>query len=189
MIKIDTDNTEFQAALHLIEHTHFNVFLTGKAGAGKTTFLRFIRDHVKKKMAIAAPTGVAAVNAGGMTLHSLFQIPPSVYPPNDPRLQPRSGVGHEGVNIFSHFKISKKRRKIFEEIELLVIDEISMVRADLLDVIDKVLRHFGGRHLPFGGKQVLFIGDPFQLPPVTPDEEWEILRHHYESSYFFSAAV
>lgn len=185
---VDTTNKAFKAALLLIEETNFNVFLTGKAGTGKTTFLRYIREHVSKKMAIVAPTGVAAVNAGGMTIHSLFQIPPSVYPPNDPRLQSRSGPGHEGVSIRSHFKISNKRRKLFEELELLVIDEVSMVRADLLDVMDKLLRHYGGvRHLPFGGKQVLFIGDPYQLPPVTPDDEGQILRPHYRSSYFFSA--
>lgn len=187
-MNIDTSNKAFKAALLLIEETNFNVFLTGKAGTGKTTFLRYIRDHIQKKMAVVAPTGVAAVNAGGMTIHSLFQIPPSVYPPNDPRLQSRSGPGHEGVSIRSHFKISNKRRKLFEELELLVIDEVSMVRADLLDVMDKLLRHYGGvRHLPFGGKQVLFIGDPYQLPPVTPTDEGEILRPHYRSSYFFSA--
>jgi ATP-dependent exoDNAse (exonuclease V) alpha subunit len=183
---VDTNNKSFQAALLLLEETNFNVFLTGKAGTGKTTFLKYIKQHLGKKMAIMAPTGVAAINAGGMTIHSLFHIPPSVYPPNDPRLQSRS-IGN-GISIRSHFKMSRERKKLFKELELLIIDEISMVRCDLLDVVDKLLRTFGGvRHLPFGGKQVLFIGDPYQLPPVTPDEEWKLLQAHYRSPYFFSA--
>jgi ATP-dependent exoDNAse (exonuclease V) alpha subunit len=185
---IDPKNKAFKAALFLIEATNYNVFLTGKAGTGKTTFLRYIRKHVSKKMAIVAPTGVAAVNAGGMTIHSLFHIPPSVYPPNDPRLRLRAEPDRPGVSIRSHFKMSQQKRKLFKELELLVIDEVSMVRCDLLDVIDRLLRTYGGdRYLPFGGKQVLFIGDPFQLPPVTPDDQWEVLGPHYESSYFFSA--
>lgn len=185
---IDPNNKTFKAALFLIEETNFNLFLTGKAGTGKTTFLRYIRKYVRKKMAIVAPTGVAAVNAGGMTIHSLFHIPPSVYPPNDPRLRGRAEPDNPGVSIRSHFKMSQQRRKLFKELELLVIDEVSMVRCDLLDVIDRLLRTYGGdRYLPFGGKQVLFIGDPFQLPPVTPDDQWELLAPHYRSSYFFSA--
>lgn len=185
---IDPTNKTFKAALFLIEETNFNLFLTGKAGTGKTTFLRYIRKYARKKMAIVAPTGVAAVNAGGMTIHSLFHIPPSVYPPNDPRLRSRAEPDNPGVSIRSHFKMSQQKRKLFKELELLVIDEVSMVRCDLLDVIDRLLRTYGGdRYLPFGGKQVLFIGDPFQLPPVTPDDQWELLTPHYRSSYFFSA--
>lgn len=185
---IDPENKAFKAALFLIEETNYNVFLTGKAGTGKTTFLRYIRKYVGKKMAIVAPTGVAAVNAGGMTIHSLFHIPPSVYPPNDPRLRSRAEPDRPGISLRSHFKMSQERRKLFKELELLVIDEVSMVRCDLLDVIDRLLRMYGGdRYLPFGGKQVLFIGDPFQLPPVTPSDQWEVLAPHYQSSYFFSA--
>ena len=187
-MQVDTTNRAFKAALLLLEETNFNVFLTGKAGTGKTTFLKYIKNHVRKKTAVVAPTGVAAVNAGGMTIHSLFQIPPSVYPPNDPRLQSKGSVGQGGLSIRSHFKISNQRRKLFKELELLVIDEISMVRCDLLDVLDKLLRTFGGvHHLPFGGKQVLFIGDPYQLPPVAPEDQWDVLEPHYRSPYFFSA--
>jgi len=187
-MRVDTTNRAFKAALLLIEETNFNVFLTGKAGTGKTTFLKYIKSHVQKKTAIVAPTGVAAVNAAGMTIHSLFQIPPSVYPPNDPRLQSKGSVGKGGLSIRSHFKISNQRRKLFAELELLVIDEISMVRCDLLDVLDKLLRTFGGvHHLPFGGKQVLFIGDPYQLPPVAPEDQWDVLEPYYRSPYFFSA--
>lgn len=185
-MEVDTSNKSFQAARFLLEETKFNVFLTGKAGTGKTTFLKYIKERLNKKMAIMAPTGVAAINAGGMTIHSLFHIPPSVYPPNDPRLQLRNKG--KGISIHSHFKMSRERKKLFKELDLLIVDEISMVRCDLLDVVDKLLRTFGGvKHLPFGGKQVLFIGDPYQLPPVTPDEEWEILESHYQSPYFFSA--
>lgn len=188
-MKVDPNNKAFKAALLLIEETNHNVFLTGKAGTGKTTFLRYLKANVAKKMAVIAPTGVAAVNAGGMTMHSLFTIPPSVYPPTDPRLQVRmSGVGKERTSLQTHFKIGSQKRKLFKKLELLVFDEISMVRCDLLDVIDRLLRMYGGRRdLPFGGKQILFIGDAFQLPPVTPPDQWNILRPHYASSYFFSA--
>ncbi len=138
-------------------------------------------------MVIAAPTGVAAVNAGGMTLHSLFQIQPSVYPPNDPRLQ-RVAHGPEKTSIYTHFKLNESRKKLLKEMDMLVIDEISMVRCDLLDVVDRLLRVYGGRtDLPFGGKQVLFIGDAYQLPPVAPTEEWQVLEAHYVSPYFFDA--
>lgn len=188
-MNIDTTNRAFRAARYLVEETNENLFLTGKAGTGKTTFLRFIREHLSKKMAIVAPTGVAAVNAGGMTIHSLFHIAPSVYPPNDPRLR-LSASSHDAdrTTIFQHIRLSADRRKLLENLEVVIIDEISMVRCDLLDVVDRVLRTFGGvADLPFGGKQMIFIGDAFQLPPVAPPEEWHILGRHYDSPYFFSA--
>lgn len=186
---LDPNNKPFQAARMLLEETRDAVFLTGRAGTGKTTFLRRLNAEPPKPMAVVAPTGVAAINARGMTIHSFFQIPPSVYPPNDQRLQRQApSSGKNRTNIFRHFRISKQRKEVFQKMELLVIDEISMVRCDLLDVIDRLLRTFGGDpYRPFGGKQVLFIGDAFQLPPVTPPEEWNILRPHYESPYFFSA--
>ncbi len=188
-MKIDENNRAFRAALLLLEETQYSVFLTGKAGTGKTTFLRYIRRYLDKKMLVVAPTGVAAVNARGMTIHSLFNIQPSVYPPNDPRLRHSAPTSaKDKSSIHNHFKYSRERKKLLQEAELIVIDEISMVRADLLDVIDRLLRTFGGRrHLPFGGKQMLFIGDAFQLPPVTPYEEWDILRPFYSTPYFFGA--
>ncbi|RME95265.1 MAG: helicase [Bacteroidetes bacterium] len=188
-MRVDPQNKAFQAAFYLVEETNHNVFLTGKAGTGKTTFLRYFKQYGTKKAVIVAPTGVAAVNAGGMTIHSLFTIPPSVYPPNDPRLQVRtSGVGAVRTSLQAHFMISKAKRKIFKEMELLIVDEISMVRCDLLDVMDRILRYYGGRRdLPFGGKQLLFIGDAYQLPPVTTSDAWDILRPHYQTPYFFGA--
>jgi ATP-dependent exoDNAse (exonuclease V) alpha subunit len=186
---LDPHNKPFEAARLLLEETRDSLFLTGKAGTGKTTFLRQLQEAPPKPLAVVAPTGVAAVNARGMTIHSLFQIPPSVYPPNDPRLRQRApGSGKDRSTIHSHFKLSKQKKALFRKLELLVIDEISMVRCDLLDVMDQLLRTFGGDpYRPFGGKQVLFIGDAFQLPPVAPQDEWEILCRHYDSPYFFSA--
>lgn len=189
LMKIDPENRAFKAALLLVEETSQNIFLTGKAGTGKTTFLHYIRQHLKKEMAIVAPTGVAAINAGGMTIHSLFQIQPSVYPPNDVRLRRKPTPGDpDKTTIYGHIQLSQSKKELLKKIRLLVIDEISMVRCDLLDVVDRVLRTFGGNPAyPFGGKQILFIGDAFQLPPVAPSEEWSILNPHYESPYFFSA--
>lgn len=192
IMKLDPHNRAFQAALLLIEETRQNIFLTGKAGTGKTTFLHHLKERLGQKMVVVAPTGVAAVNAGGMTIHSLFQIQPSVYVPDDPRLRTKAAPGDpDRSTIHSHIQLSQAKRELLQKIELLVIDEISMVRCDLLDVIDKVLRTFGGGNAayPFGGKQMLFIGDAFQLPPVAPSSEWEILSRHYDSPYFFSAAA
>ncbi|MCB9351221.1 MAG: AAA family ATPase [Lewinellaceae bacterium] len=189
-MNLDPNNKEFNLAVELVKYTSYNLFLTGKAGTGKTTFLRYIKDTIEKPMAIVAPTGVAAINAGGVTIHSLFQIKPSVYSPNDPRLR-RSAKGDstDKSTIYSHFKLSDEKKEVLQKFEVLVIDEISMVRCDLLDVVDRLLRVFGGGNAayPFGGKQVIFIGDAFQLPPVTPDEEWKVLAPHYPSSYFFSS--
>ena len=186
---VDPDNKYFQAALFLARDTSENIFLTGKAGTGKTTFLRYIQRELNKTILTVAPTGVAAINAGGMTVHSLFQIAPGVYPPDDARLQRQARPGDpDRTNIFTHFRYGEERRELLQKADMIVMDEISMVRCDLLDTVDVLLRTFGGdRNRPFGGKQMLFIGDAFQLPPVARDEEWDLLAPHYESPFFFSA--
>ena len=182
--QLDTDNKEFQDALQLITHTRQSVFLTGKAGTGKSTFLKYICEHTKKKHVVLAPTGIAAINAGGVTMHSFFKLPFRPMLPDDPDLSLSHG------RIFDFFKYSKEKRKIITEVELIIIDEISMVRADIIDCVDRILRVFSGNmRLPFGGKQLLFVGDVFQLEPVVPSDQKEILRMFYQSPFFFSARV
>ncbi|MFT3739033.1 MAG: AAA family ATPase [Breznakibacter sp.] len=181
---IDTDNDEFQDALRLIQFTNTSVFLTGKAGTGKSTFLKYICQHTHKKFVVVAPTGIAAINAGGMTIHSFFKAPFRPILPDDPDLSTKDG------RIFDVLKYRKQHVKLIQETELLVIDEVSMVRADLLDFIDRVLRVYTKNlNLPFGGKQLLMVGDVFQLEPVVKGEEWGILRRFYQSPYFFAARV
>lgn len=182
--RLDTDNPEFQTALQLITHTRQSVFLTGKAGTGKSTFLKYICKQTKKKYVVLAPTGIAAINAEGVTLHSFFKLPFRPMMPDDPDLSTKSG------RIFEFFKYTKKHRKLIQEIDLIIIDEISMVRADTIDTIDRILRVFSGnQRLPFGGKQLLFVGDIFQLEPVVPSDQKEILNLFYASPFFFSARV
>ncbi|MDF9831434.1 ATP-dependent exoDNAse (exonuclease V) alpha subunit [Parabacteroides sp. PF5-6] len=182
--QLDTDNKEFQDALRLITHTRQSVFLTGKAGTGKSTFLKYICKHTKKKYVVLAPTGIAAINAEGVTLHSFFKLPFRPMMPDDPDLSTKGG------RIFEFFKYQKKHRKLLQEVELIIIDEISMVRADTIDTIDRILRVFSGNtRLPFGGKQLLFVGDIFQLEPVVPSDQKEILSLFYASPFFFSARV
>lgn len=182
--QLDTNNKEFQDALHLITHTRQSVFLTGKAGTGKSTFLKYICAHTKKKYVVLAPTGIAAINAGGVTLHSFFKLPFRPMLPDDPDLSLKDG------RIFEFFKYRKEHRKILAEVELIIIDEISMVRADIIDCVDRILRVFSGNmRLPFGGKQLLFVGDVFQLEPVVPSDQKEILSLFYASPFFFSARV
>lgn len=180
----DTQNKEFQGALNLIQYTRQSVFLTGKAGTGKSTFLRYICEHTKKKHVVLAPTGIAAINAGGSTLHSFFKLP--FYPllPDDPNFSLQRGRIHE------FFKYTKPHRKLLEELELVIIDEISMVRADIIDAVDRILRVYS-RNLrePFGGKQILLVGDVFQLEPVVKGDERDILNRFYPTPYFFSARV
>lgn len=181
---VDTDNKEFQDALNLIQYTRQSVFLTGKAGTGKSTFLRHICANTKKKYVVLDPTGIAAINAGGSTMHSFFKLP--FYPilPDDPNLSLQRGRIHE------FFKYAKPHRKLLEQIELVIIDEISMVRADIIDAVDRILRVYS-RNLrePFGGKQILLVGDVFQLEPVVKNDEREILNRFYPTPYFFSARV
>ena len=180
----DTQNKEFQDALNLIQYTRQSVFLTGKAGTGKSTFHRYICEHTKKKHVVLAPTGIAAINAGGSTLHSFFKLP--FYPllPDNPDFSLQRGRIHE------FFKYTKPHRKLLEELELIIIDEISMVRADIIDAVDRILRVYS-RNLrePFGGKQILLVGDVFQLEPVVKGDEREILNRFYPTPYFFSARV
>ena len=180
----DTQNKEFQDALNLIQYTRQSVFLTGKAGTGKSTFLRYICEHTKKKHVVLAPTGIAAINAGGSTLHSFFKLP--FYPllPDNPDFSLQRGRIHE------FFKYTKPHRKLLEELELIIIDEISMVRADIIDAVDRILRVYS-RNLrePIGGKQILLVGDVFQLEPVVKGDEREILNRFYPTPYFFSARV
>ena len=180
----DTNNKEFQDALSLIKYTRQSLFLTGKAGTGKSTFLRYICDNVRKKHVVLAPTGIAAINAGGSTLHSFFKLPFHPLLPDDPNLSLQKGRIHE------FFKYNKAHRKLLEELELVIIDEISMVRADIIDAVDRILRVYS-RNLrePFGGKQLLLVGDVFQLEPVVKGDERDILQRFYPTPYFFSARV
>jgi len=189
MTKVDISNQEFQTALSFINHTNRHLFLTGKAGTGKTTFLKYIREKGFKKMAVVAPTGVAAINAGGVTIHSLFQIPPGTFLPNgiEGNTDARFVTQH---SLLKQLRMSSEKRELLNELELLVIDEVSMVRADLLDAIDCVLRHVRRSPFdPFGGVQVLYIGDLFQLPPVVKQDEWRFLGETYRSPFFFDALV
>ncbi|MDR1675472.1 MAG: AAA family ATPase [Tannerella sp.] len=170
----DENNTVFEMATTIINETSEHVFLTGKAGTGKTTFLRHIRQHTHKHAIVAAPTGVAAINAGGITLHSLFQLSFEPYVP-----------GYSSQK--NKFRFSKAKLDLLRQLELLIIDEVSMLRADTLDAIDRTLQIIRRSALPFGGLQILYIGDMFQLPPVVKEEEWALLKPHYESIFFFHA--
>lgn len=189
-IKLDDDNPEFRQAVDIVMNTRRLVYLTGKAGSGKTTFLKYIKQITKKKSVVLAPTGVAALNAGGQTIHSFFRIPPSVFVPGDSRLRlvpdPKDD---DQSTVFDNFKYRKKHKNLINALELLIIDEISMVRCDLLDVIDTLLRAYRQSNAPFGGVQVVMIGDAFQLPPIAQNDQWEILREHYETPFFFSSLV
>ena len=180
-MQLDLDNKEWQDALQIINFTRRSLFLTGKAGTGKSTFLRYVAEHTKKKHVILAPTGIAAINAGGSTLHSFFRLP--FYPllPNDSRYSWR--------HIKETLKYTGAQRKLIREVELIIIDEISMVRADIIDFIDKVLRVYTRNPEPFGGKQLLLVGDIYQLEPVLKDEDRQLLQPFYPSSYFFNAKV
>lgn len=179
---IDTNNPEFQNALRLIQYTRQSVFLTGKAGTGKSTFLKHVCKVTKKKYVVLAPTGIAAINAGGSTLHSFFKLPFHPLLPDDPNFQ--------GKKLHDTLKYSSDHRKLIQNIELVIIDEISMVRADIIDFIDKVLRIYSrNMREPFGGKQVLLVGDIFQLEPVVKTDEREIISRFYPNPYFFSARV
>ena len=170
------NNPELQLAWQFIENTGTHLFLTGKAGTGKTTFLRRLREQSPKRMVVLAPTGIAAINAGGVTIHSFFQLSFAPFVPD---------TTLNSAQI--HYRINKEKRNIIRSMDLLVIDEISMVRADLLDAVDATLRRYRDREKPFGGVQLLMIGDLQQLAPVVKDNEWEMLRHYYETPYFFAS--
>ena len=180
----DSHNKEFQDALNLVRYTRQSIFLTGKAGTGKSTFLRYICQHTKKKFVVLAPTGIAAINAGGSTLHSFFHLPFRPMLPDDPDLSLQRGRIHE------FFRYSRAHRKLLEKLELIVIDEISMVRADMIDTVDRILRVYSHNlREPFGGKQLLLVGDVFQLEPVVKSDQRDILNRFYPNPYFFSARV
>jgi hypothetical protein len=179
-------NQERQLAFDFVKYTNRNIFLTGKAGTGKTTFLRDLKKLSPKRMIVVAPTGVAAINAGGVTIHSFFQLPFHPYVPtfylseNNYHKQPEQ-------KDFTGFKMSREKINIIKGLDLLIIDEISMVRADTLDAIDYALRRYKTHHLPFGGVQLLMIGDLQQLAPVVKDEDREIINKYYNSSFFFGS--
>lgn len=180
---IDTNTPEFQDALRLVQFTHNSLFLTGKAGTGKSTFLKYVCATTKKKFVVLAPTGIAAINAGGSTLHSFFKLP--FYPllPNDPRFS-------SPARLRDFLRYNKAQLKTIQKVELIIIDEISMVRADIIDFIDRILRIYTHNlRVPFGGKQLLLVGDIFQLEPVVKGDERTILEKFYPSPYFFSANV
>lgn len=185
----DHDNKLFTLAADFINYTNRSVFLTGRAGTGKTTFLKYIKANTSKQTAVVAPTGVAAINAGGVTIHSFFQLPFTPYVPESKGFQ-QNEESIDRHHLLGRIKMNSDRRKVLQQLELLIIDEISMVRCDVLDGIDVVLRHFRYRYNePFGGVQVLFIGDMFQLPPVVQDDEWRILSPFYTSPFFFDSKV
>lgn len=170
---------ELELAWKFIENTGTNLFLTGKAGTGKTTFLRLLKARSPKRMVVLAPTGIAAINAGGVTIHSFFQLPFAPYVPD-------TSFSADGSASY-RFRFGKEKINIMRSMDLLVIDEISMVRADLLDAVDHILRRYRDRFKPFGGVQLLMIGDLQQLAPVVKDDEWKLLKNYYDTPYFFSS--
>lgn len=173
---LDRQNLEFSYAYDLVQKTRESVFLTGKAGTGKSTFLKVISEETDKKHVILAPTGIAAINVRGETIHSFFQIPIGPILPGDARLD--------------NPKFRKEKIKLIKELDLIIIDEISMVRVDVIDAIDKVLRQITKqKNRPFGGKQLLFVGDLFQLEPVVTGDTWQILDQFYNTPYFFGAKI
>jgi len=176
-----------EIAAKFINYTSRHIFLTGKAGTGKTTFLRNLIELTHKKAVIVAPTGIAAINAAGVTIHSLFQLPFGTYLPKQPTNEPFNQQYNTPRSIVRHLQMNTTKRRIFQDLELLIIDEVSMLRADLLDAIDMVLRYIRKNNGSFGGVQVLFIGDLHQLPPVVKSNEWQLLGEFYNSAYFFDA--
>lgn len=181
-MELDLNNQEWHEAMNIVENSRRSLFLTGKAGTGKSTFLRYVSKNTKKKHVILAPTGIAAINAGGSTLHSFFHLPFHPLLPTDARYSNR--------NMRKTLKYSGDHIKLLREVDLIIIDEISMVRADIIDFIDRLLRVFNKRmHEPFGGKQLLLVGDIFQLEPVLKEDERRLVQPFYPSSYFFSAKV
>lgn len=190
-MNVDPANTIFQKAVAFVNQTNKHLFLTGKAGTGKTTFLKHIKENTFKKIAVVAPTGVAAINAGGVTIHSFFQLPFGPFIPSEKGFW----GGYDGeinnrASLLKNIRLQRSKRQVIQELDVLIIDEISMVRADLLDAVDTVMRFVRKQPLiPFGGVQMVYIGDLFQLPPVAKREEWELLNEYYKSPFFFDAVV
>lgn len=181
----------FQLTSEFVQQTSQHIFLTGKAGTGKTTFLRHIKERSGKKLVVVAPTGVAAINAGGVTAHSFFQLPLGCFIPGSLH-RPFHSVSAvtDRHHLIRNLRITNEKRDLIQSLDLVIIDEVSMLRADMLDAIDAMLRHVRkNQREPFGGVQVLFIGDLYQLPPVTKNEEWMLLKEYYGSPFFFEAQV
>ncbi|MFI5163659.1 MAG: helix-turn-helix domain-containing protein [Bacteroidia bacterium] len=188
-MNLAADNTIFSLAADAVNFTSCNIFLTGKAGTGKTTFLKYIREHSHKNTVVIAPTGVAAINAGGVTMHSFFQLPFIPFLP-EKKYSEGSIESVDRYSLIKNIRFGREKIDLIKELELLIIDEVSMLRADMLDAMDEILRHYRERRkIPFGGVQVLFIGDLFQLPPVVADTEWKMMKEQYQSPFFFSAKV
>lgn len=180
-------NPQLELAFDFLQYTNQNIFLTGKAGTGKTTFLRNLKKSSPKRMVVVAPTGVAAINAGGVTIHSFFQMSFGPQIPVEPGQQRPTVVPEDGNVAAGIKRFSREKINIIRSLDLLVIDEISMVRADILDGIDEVLRRYKNRNKPFGGVQLLMIGDLQQLAPVVKDDDWNILKAYYDTGFFFSS--
>jgi len=180
-----------QYTLQFINQTNKSLFLTGKAGTGKTTLLKEIIATTHKNTVVVAPTGIAALNANGVTIHSLFQLPFAAFIPNDqPLVHFSNFVKFENRDSLArHFKMNATKRSVLQNMELLIIDEVSMLRADILDAMDFMLRKVRRNEKPFGGVQVLFIGDLLQLPPVVKNEEWELLKQYYRGMFFFHSHI
>ena len=181
------NNPQLQLAYDFVQYTDQNIFLTGKAGTGKTTFLLNLKGNLNKRMIVVAPTGVAAINAHGVTIHSFFQLPFGPHIPVDESHKTSAQIRQDAYNQASNNKFNREKINILRSLDLLIIDEISMVRADVLDAIDEVLRRYKNRYKPFGGVQLLMIGDLQQLPPVVRNDDWEILRDYYSTMFFFGS--
>ena len=189
-IMLDSTNYEFMQALAIAEATDQNLYLTGKAGSGKTYFLKYLKKVCKKEMVILAPTGVAAINAGGQTIHSFFGLAPSIYVPNDKRFSDFiKAEDIEKASVLDNYNFSSEKAQMICNLDMIIIDEVSMVRADLMDAIDMLLRMYRRNNLPFGGVQMLFIGDAFQIPPVVEKKDSALLYRFYESEHFFNSRV
>ncbi|MCR5277773.1 MAG: AAA family ATPase [Bacteroidales bacterium] len=189
-IRLDPNNEEFMEALALAQATDKNLYITGKAGSGKTFFLKYLKSVCSKDMAILAPTGVAAINAGGQTIHSFFGLAPSLYVPNDKRFSDFIKADDvEKASVLDHYTFSGEKAKIMKALDMIIIDEVSMVRADLMDAVDMILRMYRRNNLPFGGVQMIFIGDAFQIPPVVESKDSSLLYRFYESEHFFDSRV
>src|SRR5690554_5881584 len=181
-------STEADWVLKYANQTNQSIFLTGKAGTGKTTLLREIVASTHKNVAVVAPTGIAALNAKGVTIHSLFLLPFATFVPDDNFVSEHVRVENRR-SLRRHFKFNSSRKKLIQSLELLIVDEVSMLRADVLDAMDFMLRSIRRNNLPFGGVQIIFIGDLLQLPPVVKSEEWNVLQQFYQGIYFFNAKV
>jgi hypothetical protein len=179
-------NAEFELAEQFALHTRKHCFITGRAGTGKTTLLKRLVERTHKNVVLVAPTGVAAVNAGGTTIHSMFGLPLTCFVPGDDIVDLNVATNRK-LLLGERLRLTRERVQVLREMDLLVIDEASMVRADVLDAIDLILRHVRGKRQAFGDAQVLIIGDVHQLPPVVKDAEWDILKAYYRSPFFFDS--